>query len=299
MTADGDEQDDRRVVWQDVEARLPSNWELVRFGRHYGRGACTFADPYGERLQVSWQRDTSAPDFARLLSDIRSGAQVDAAGDAAGPELPIEELTSGEGWQGLVIHRAGHITTRAVRYDASNRALMEVAVQWGDERDAGAEARVLHGLCFLSPADRRPWIAFGISAELPATLPLSECRCLPADVTLGFRGKRKLPAVSIRRMGFVALWLKEPLRDWLGKTVPGPYRVLGDQARTTDAGHALVTLETRRRGRLTRPLLGPKASRFDYAVVCPEEQRLYHVVEERTANQPPLVRLSCTCGRLL
>ena len=299
MPVELDGRGERRVVWQDVELRLPRSWDMVRFGLHYGRGVCTFADPFAERLQVSWQRDTPPPDFERLLSDLHAAERTGGARGDADADVRTETLAMGDGWHGLVVERGGGVTTRAARYDASCRALMEAVLFWERERRADIEANLLHHLQFSPAAERRTWQAFGISADVPAGLALADCRCLPADVTLAFRERRSPRSASIRRMGFVTVWLKDPLQDWLRMTVPGPCRVLSALTRATGAGHELAILETRRRGRLSRPLVGRKPSRFDYAAVCSAEQRLYHVVEVRPPSQPPLIRLSCACGPIL
>jgi hypothetical protein len=288
------------VVWQDINLRLPRSWELVRYGLNYNRGACTFSDELHERLQISWQRDTDCPDFGRLLSDLQS---KERAAHAAGPNgqsnvefLPLPAITD---WHGVVIMQGGGTVTRAACYFAEQRTLVETAVFWQSERDVHAEHAILSNTRVAERSSRRKWQALGICAEVAAEMDMVSCRCLPGVTQWCFRGKKTFPSVTIDRIGFSSVWLKEPLRDWLQKRIPERSRVLRRETRETRAGHPMENVvSTRSRGHFGF-LVGARVTRSDYACVCPDEQRVYHVVTETTGKDSDLLKIRCPCGDLL
>lgn len=292
---------DRQVqtIWQDIDVHLPANWEMVRFGLHYARGACTFADEFGERLQLSWQRDVDRPDMDRVVSDLRAQASLEqgqAGADTGGAHF--ESLPASSPWRGLVTFDDGQATTRAVNYFAGNRTLLETTVFWRDDRSQARERKLLEDIHPVPPAALREWRAFGISATIPANLPLVTCRCLPGKIELAFKGPKSLPSLTIRRLAFVSAWLKGTQGEWLRKSIPAQLRIRGKRTYTSGPGHPIDVVTTRCGDVLSR--LGLRRSvRTDYAVVCPEEQRMYHVTEENRAGAPRMLTLRCECGELL
>ena len=297
---------DTAVVWQGIGVRLPSSWEMVRYGMHNARGVCTFMDELRERLQLSWQRDTDCPDFERLLSDLRAREMLPAGSDdGSPPEVRFEALPADTPWGGVVIVKDGETTTRAARYFEEARTLVEVALFWEDVRDIETEAELLQGVRLEAPSPCRRWLAFGIRAALPAKMQLAECRCLPGSAQLVFHGRAALPSVTMRRLAFPSVWLKHSLADWLAGQLPGQSRILDRSVATPPAGHVLETIRSRHgRGRFGR-LFGAMVARSDYACLCPAEQRVYHVAAEaasgigRATPLLPPVSLGCRCGQLL
>lgn len=288
------------VVWQDISLRLPRSWELVRYGLNYNRGACTFSDELHERLQLSWDRGMDCPDFGRLLSDLQSREHAaHAPGSNGHREVDFLPLPAIADWHGVVIMQGGRTVTRAACYFAEGRTLVETAVFWQGQRDVHLERAMLANIRVAERGARRKWEALGICAEVPGEMDMVSCRCLPGDTRWCFRGKKTFPLVTIDRIGFSSVWLKEPLRDWLQKRIPKRSSVLRRGTRQTGAGHPLEYLaSTRSRGSLGF-LVGARVTRNDYACVCPGEQRVYHVVTETTGNDSVLLKIRCSCGELL
>jgi len=285
-----------RTIWQDIEIRLPADWEMTRFGRRYEQGACTFSDALHERLQLAWQRTASCPDLARLLSDLK--AKESAAAGKAG-SVHMTELAGPDGWIGFALRRDRTTTTRAARYFEDAATLIEVTLSWQGRRDKTLEEELLGHVRVLCPSDWRAWRAFGIDAEVPTALHLAECRCLPGNAELVFRSARPHPSVTIRRLGFPSAWLKQKLSDWLKTRIPEPFTATARRAETVQPGHELVHITSVRPkghlGKITRK----QTWRHDWASLCPREERVYHVsAETDTANERP-ARLRCACGALL
>jgi len=280
---------------------MPCEWEMVRYGMRYERGACVFADPYGERLQLAWQRETDRPDLERLVSDLRAKEKDE---DSAAETEPI---TCPDDWTGLIVRKGDACTIRAARYIAPHRTLVEAALLPGRAGAAtplnrtvtAPAATILESIRLLPASPFRRWEAFGIHVEVRTDLVLDGCHFLPGDVTLRFKGPRALPSLSIRRLAFPAVRIKEPLGDWLRKQLPARSRVLSRDTRTEDGPHPLARLRSRRSRGPFGFLLGLRIARQDVACLCPREKRVYHAVVEtaRRAGES-LLRWHCECGAL-
>jgi len=266
---------------------------MVRYGMRRRQGACTFADPWGERLQLAWQRNAPRPDLERLLSDLRARESVASEDD----DPRMRDLHEGA-WQGLVIEREGMTVTRAVCHDASEPGLLELTISWRDGYDEQREKAMLASTRYVPAQEFTTWQAFGIAARIPSRYELAECRCLPGDARLGFRAGKALPSLTLRRLGFTSVWLRQPLADWLAQQLPARSRRACRDREETPAGHALEVLHSRHRLRGLRQLLAGSVPRADYACLCPAEQRVYHVVEEGAAEERRF-SLRCACGELL
>lgn len=287
-----------RILWQGLQLDIPRSWEMVRYGLAYARGLCAFADPYRERLLFAWQRDCEQPEFGRLISDLAASARA-AADDDDRASVAIETPDLPEGWHGLVIADGHETRTRAARYFEPQRILVEITIFWPDVRDTETEYRVFDGMDVAESGPWRSWRAFGIAADVPEALFLQDLRCLPADVTLTFgRHKRRHPRLTVRRMGFVDIWLKGPLEDWLAGQLKG-WRIRSRETRPSSAGHAVCWMTASRHRPAPAGLLGLRLRRRDAAVLCPAEQRVYHVsiVDGRRSSRTP--GLACSCGALL
>ena len=287
------------TIWQGIRMELPASWEMTRYGKRHESGVCTFMDELHERLQVSWQRTDRPPDLDRLVSDLRSRELTDNKDLDAAPQPEFESFATQTPWHGVAITRGGTSVTRAARYFPGEEILLEIAILWPDRRDMAREEELLRGIQPQPNADRRVWQAFGVQAELPAALHLFDCKCLPGDTELQFQGDGKFPRVTIHRLAFPSVWLKEPLHEWLQGKLPEHTKIERQHSRTTPGGHALERIASRPgRGRLGW-LLGLRFYRTDWACLCPEERRVYHVILESVRPDEDLVALHCGCGPMI
>ncbi|TFH17855.1 MAG: hypothetical protein E4H02_01730 [Lentisphaerales bacterium] len=291
---------DTTTIWQGIEVTTPASWEMLRFGSRRERGACSFSDEFAERLQLSWAREAERPDFERLISDLRAKYETEYADDPGeDPPPDFLDLPAYDHWHGLVIIEGEKHTTRAARYFPETQALVEMTFLWEASRDDSVEHKVLQSVKVHMPSERQRWKAFGIDAEIPGDLRLSACKCLPGDAQLSFAGRRSLPSVTIRRMAFPSVWLKEPLGNWLLNQLPGRSRVQTRNSVATSAGHSVEQIVSiRSRGSLGF-LLGLRITRLNQACLCPREQRVYHVATDARREATRLVSLRCECGSLL
>ncbi|MBN1669711.1 MAG: hypothetical protein JXR37_01680 [Kiritimatiellae bacterium] len=293
---------DNTTVWQDILLKTPGNWEMLRYSLTYAGGTCTFSDELEERLQISWQRTAPCPDLERLFSDLRARETTarQADGEANPPPPHFGDLPAAGAWHGFAVSRAGRRTTRAARYFGAAETLVEAAVFSRDADAPDVERGVLASVEALTPKGRRRWEAFGIRAEVPVDLPLAECRCLPADVTLTFRQGDRPPSIVIRRRGFSSVWLAIPLEQWLQEQIPAEFRQTQVDTVESESGHEVVRIAgTRRRRDPLGLLTGGRIRRRDYACHCAAEQRVYHVTTERPDTLDAGLRLRCSCGVIL
>jgi hypothetical protein len=278
------------TVWQGIELRMPPSWEMTRYGLHRERGVCAFLDETRERMHVSWQRGTPPVDLDRFVTDLKSKALEDS-----GATVQTQPAAEAEGWRGLVIGPPEDQTTRAVRHFGAEGTLLEIALLWRNDRAPELEAAVLRGIRVRAGDGPQRWLAFGIAAEVPAGMALRSCRCLPGNVEWRFGATQGLPAWTIRRLAFPSVWLRESLDAWLRKQLPPRWSAGQRETRACPTGHPLVVARSQR----LEPLRFRRARRWDYACLCPAEQRVYHAFAE-TAGGPPLpLSLSCACGPLL
>ena len=291
---------DNQVVWQDLAIRMPAAWEMSRYGLRYERGLCVFADEFRDRLHLAWQRAVDGPDVERLLSDLKAREQAAPPANSSGSQAPaFVSLPAIGAWHGLTISRGDDVTTRAVCNIAPHRLLIEATLLWERAWDKQLEREILASMHMRDTSAWRRWQAFGICAEIPAELALTECRCLPGDVQWSFQSQGRYPSVSVRRLGFVRAWLKQPLNRWLEQQIPPGATKVRQGALHPLASHEVATIASRRRREGLGLLTGARIHRHDWAALCPREQRLYHVATESRDEAPELVRLACACGSLL
>ena len=295
-----DPTDYRRTVWQGIEVHLPAAWELIRYGSDYRRGVCLFADEFAERFQLAWQREMDRPDLDRLMSDIKAKELTTPTAEGGGLAPTCALWPAFGPWRGVTARQGDAVRTRAVCYRAEERLLLETAAFWNRTPEIETEHAILGSIRVHAREDWRPWEAFGIRAEVSTALGLTACRCVPADAELTFRGPRPRPWASVRRMGFVRAWLREPVADWLKAKLPEGWKLLSADASEIAAGHPSARMTAAAR----RGLLGLAASgharRQELAVLCPSEQRLYHVIQEFDQDPAPaLLKISCACGKSL
>lgn len=275
--------------------RLPSSWEMIRYGLRYRAGTCVYADPYTDRFHLAWERETHPPPIDRVLSDMRAYERKAVPGD--NPEgLHFTPLPSHGAWQGWVVRGPGIHKARAVRWWPEFRVLLEATFPVLEQGQDAAE--LLNGITVRPPAPISSWQCFGLRVEVASSFSLAQCRCLPGDVELHFQDSSRRALVRVRRMAFPSVWLRRPLTEWLRGQRPRPWHIEHLRPELGRKGHEMAVMVLRR-GLLWRLVPGARDwRRVEVACVCEAEKHAYHGVAEFSAavRDRVRVRARCPCG---
>jgi hypothetical protein len=288
---------DERVVWQDIELDVPRSWEMLRQGLRFDRGLSVFWDRSEERLQLAWQREAAAPDFGRLLSDLKAR---ELAAHAANPDetpkpewIPLPVLRP---WHGVVIRQGDRLTTRAACYVPDMRTMIEVGICWGTDRRPDLEAGLLSGIRALPPQAIRTWRAMGLHAQVPAELPLTACHPLPGGVVWVFQDRQGRRMASVERLAFPGIRLQASLSDWLLQQRPPRFKADGRSFATSRSPHPFEVAAST--CWFSHHPAAWRVRRCDAACVCPAEARVYHWWSQASRGPLPEVAVACACGPL-
>ncbi|MEX0887607.1 MAG: hypothetical protein WD009_14340, partial [Phycisphaeraceae bacterium] len=282
---------------------VPAEWEIVRHGTRPEQGSLSLVDRRQQRLQVRWRDLDREPDLAQMIADHRA-RQLERDADAV--FYPFEPIA---GWRGLRRRvEAGHIMTRALRYDPSTARLLEAVVlnpeadEAGDEvgNEAGNEAGSgvtalltrIEIVCRGQEATR--WRAFDLEVESPPGWRLDQVQVNPADTSLRFKPRGKDghkqrnaaglevvgPELVVRRMGMARNWYEGPealMRKALGRDVDF------EMAAAHHPPHSAVRATSREPGTPLQRWAGRLRSREDVVWQCERENAVYQV----TRLSPP------------
>ncbi len=196
-------------IWRHLGIGLPAEWEMLQYSLKMESGRCAFADRYGFRCEMTWQRVDGPPDFDRMLSDYQ--AKLTEDGMARGHRI------ENAGIAGLKGRLNGATVTRFGRYAVGESCLVELVFPWPGKRDPDVEREVLQSFQEV-PADAagcRRWRAFGMDVKVPQGLTLGSCRVEPALAEWQFVNRRERPVLRCARRGLVEEWMKESPQSWL------------------------------------------------------------------------------------
>lgn len=277
--------------------RHPAAWELaVASGAGEDR-RCTFADREYQRLEVQWRELPFAPKVEILLEKHRRAAQ-----DKSVPCRDLNDLP--EGWAGLCqdppLEPRRGVVVRAVKaFDlGKTNVLAEVTIVWPAKRDVELEKQILVGVRPAPEGPTKLWRAMGLEVELAKEFNLVEMKAPVGKVEWTFHaGGKKDARVTVTRLAMPKYWLNGPLRDWLGEQVP----VLAEKRREEPCeinSHRGELVLSEQPLHVLASWRGWKRCRLDVAWLCPEQERVYHVLcvqprRDADLTLPASLRVGC------
>lgn len=209
MRGKGPEETWSRCRWQGLQVRHPSSWEILRFRKDFRSGFLIWADRHGYRFQISWQRESSARDEERVVSDFIGKSHMKDPGKEV---LQVK----GRPWPGVASRQAERKEERFFKVIPDGRCLLEAVVVDAAAVDPVVVDAVLES---VQVADKRhstgEWEAFGLKFEVPSRFRLQLGEVLPASVTLQFDEPGEQPAeITFSRMGMLRYWMKNDMESW-------------------------------------------------------------------------------------
>jgi len=292
----------RPWIWRNLRVGVPADWEMLRYARDRKKGACTFADRYQYRLELSWREVPGPPDFVRMMRDYEARLRHEADGTDGNWKRvrhgPWHGLTGGGGNAGLLRH------ARYGRFVAPESCLVELVFFQPRKEEKGLTAAILDGVR-AEPAvggDRR-WRAFGMEFLVPEEMDLRSCRAEPAAVRMRFGvGERDERNDAFERLGLLHYWMKGSVSDWLERRAGAAVK-RASAGEIENRGHRVAFVTGRRRRRGGSLFGGRWLAVEQTAWICPADGRLYCGVHEFPAKEekaaPPgrNMRLRC-CASL-
>ena len=273
---------------------LPDDWEMLQYSKNPVQGRCAFADRYQFRFEMNWSDVQSPPDMERLLSDYAASIE-----EARQPKP--SPLQSGA-WHGLsMMTENGCCVTGYCRYFSEISQLLEICFIYpsGQPRDGSAEDKILSSVHpVITQADAcQPWRAFGLDWCVSPELSLSRCTVSCGLAELSFCSQNLRATQTFSRRGLLSLWLKEPMEQWIKKTIPKDFTVISAKQRQHH-GHDICDLLCAPSSFAWTDLLFGKRLLAVSAFLCPQEGRLYAVTDLHRGKKthPTAPRLSCSCG---
>lgn len=278
---------DEIVRWMGLRFRVPLDWEMVRHSKNSEKGSLVFVDRRRERLEVHWLDCQNEPDLERMVDNQRSLAQKED------PEARAEPLRGLGAWRALRITSRGSVVSRAVRYDAKTKRLVEVVVSSSEAEEVGEffQWYCRHFEVEAKGSQALRWAAFDIDVSIPSGYRLCVAEIKPCDAVLEFEevdaeGEPVLAQrVRVRRLGLVDSWFtgdsKGLIRTHAPKLKFSAFSELmyGAHPATEASGVYPAPVFTRLRGRQVRTLIRLWA--------CAAENALYEV-SSSGYRRPPI-----------
>src|SRR5258706_1917755 len=125
------------LSWFGCRALLPRDWEVVRHSTDPERGSLHVVDRRKQRLELSWTRADSEPDFERLLSDWTARERALDAG------VRLREPDERRGLRVLELETGENRLTRAIGFDRASSRLIELLLIAETEPEMRESAAIL------------------------------------------------------------------------------------------------------------------------------------------------------------
>ncbi len=271
----------RTYRWLGLEFDVPPSWEIVRHTTSALRGSLTLIDRRRQRLEVRWSDCQQAPDIERLVADFKSQVQGDK-GKLLEPE---------NGFRGLVSEALnGELTTRAVRWDAATKRLLELTVLASEGDPPELLSRLL-GSVQSSRGHAERYSAFDVDVELPQGLSIAQATVKPADVLLEFEEthaegkKRASQLASVHRFGMADTWFSGDLGALIRRENARSRLAFSERRH---GPHQACFASGRAAGAVLPRMLGLVPERRVLAWMCRERNSLFLVTTSSKKKRPLL-----------
>jgi hypothetical protein len=246
-----------------------------------------FVDRRVQRLTVSWTECRSEPDLERLLSDYRAKLEQELGGGS------FKQWKSGA-------HRClaqrgprGEQITRAVRYHAPHRRLLEVQWVASEHTTDGASLTALLDSLELTdaPEAARRVCAFDLDVLMPAGFLVVRADVKPFDATLHFAERDGTATAAVRRLGMVSRWHHDELEALAYGHFPKA------ELRAVAAQDGVVALTGHEAGPLWLRLVGRLRRQRTVLWRSPDEDAVYELTIWSREKQPVLPEAFSIRGR--
>lgn len=277
---------DQWIEWLGVRFCVPHDWQLVRHGLRPQHGSLVFVDRRVQRLTVSWTECRSEPDLERLLSDYRAKLEQEASGGSFKEwRSRADRCLEQRGPHGVRV-------TRAVRYHAPHRRLLEIQCVASDTADDACVTALLDSLALTdAPAEARRVCAFGLDVLMPVGFVVARADVKPFDATLHFAERDGTATATLRRLGMVSRWHHGELEALAHGHFPR-----AELRRTAGDDHAVV-LTGREAGALWLRLFGRLRLQRTVLWLSPTEDAAYELTTWSRDKHPVLPDAFAVRGR--
>lgn len=197
-------------IWQGLGISVPLDWEILRFRKDYESGFLLWADRYGYRFQLSWQRKSSARNAMEVCTDFLGKSSL--AGDGDSSQRIKDRI-----WEGVESRKDDRTEQRFFKILPRERCLLEAVVVDKNRVKAKLVDEILDSVTDVPPGDEgeQSWGGFGMDFEVPYDFTIHKCSVLPGSTTIEFvEGGEQPSELTYCRMGMVSHWMKGGLESW-------------------------------------------------------------------------------------
>jgi hypothetical protein len=313
-----------QTCWRGLCISHPCDWEAARLSEYQQPNQLSLVDRRYQRLEASWQILKRPPDLEAMYAKLektlrgknsrRSTDYTDERNSTEGHssksvksgsirEIRGKPLLGHLEWRGLVQQEATGQIVHAGRFFPTQSMLVEFVLVWPEERDNLLETFILNS---VQPINDRPvlsWRALGLHVELEKEFELTEASSRVGRVCWTFERAKPYLSITIERLAMGKFWLKENLATWLAKERPREFGLIGLAADSMAtemrrghgtrslggieiAGHEGARVDSQRGG-LVAKRAHRAIRRADWAWLCPEQERVYHVAAQWMAHREP------------
>ncbi|NJL30463.1 MAG: hypothetical protein HC898_01890 [Phycisphaerales bacterium] len=203
-------------------------------------------------------------------------------GDVAEHQGVKHKRISGAGdWHALRRSRADQHLTRAVRFDETDRRLVELALPWPHGPQSDLELELLQSFRLEAPNQQGlRWCAWGMRVQVPQGWKLHSAGIEPGSAHMRFTQGRAESLV--RRLGAIDTWFHGHLDEFLTQQVSDS----SISPRVTEVNkHPACEMETIEPGTRWQRWTGRLRARHDLAWLCPSDHAVYHVMTLAAPSQ--------------
>lgn len=197
-------------IWQGLGISIPPDWEILRFRKDYRSGFLLWADRYGYRFQLSWQRQSSARNAREVCTDFLGKSSLAGEGDSS-------RRVKDRIWEGVESRKEDRTEQRFFNILPRERCLLEAVVVDKNRVKAKLMDEILDSVTDVPPGEQgeQAWRGFGMDFEVPYEFEIHKCSVLPGSTTIDFvEGGEQPSELTYCRMGMVAHWMRGGLENW-------------------------------------------------------------------------------------
>jgi hypothetical protein len=263
-----------RLAWHYFTFDLPSDWEITRYSILDDNGRLDFNNRDGYLARIAWQKCKKPPDEKAIMEEFHHRHLREHDREAAVGFDKIKTLKVGKFLFG---YRNRKEPCQAAIYLEKEKVLLVWTFPNYKSTDLkGVWTPIVESFA-PNVGDIREWSAFGLHLYLPKEFELSDCHCLPADITMTFKHNKKYQQVIAQRWGLPDELLREQtLTQFYRRGIHKAGGRIKEAKDTTFRGMPAVELTYHDRGeRGFDRLMGSRWQGAGTAWLNEEEKRIY------------------------
>lgn len=286
------------VAWNGIHLQVPDDWELLQFSKNADKGRIVFGDRYQFRLEIDWATVDTPPSLDRMSDDYKAKLIQDGIQEPA--------TIKHHPWHGVTGIEKDNRISRYCTYFNDRTFLIEAVFLWPEENtakhDHHFETKLLDTIKIEPIQDDglQTWKVYGMSILAPYAHRLDDCTAAPGKVKLTFCNNKETEYETVSRAGFLKVWMKNGIDDWLKTVVPKEYKIISLD-HTSQEEHDIWTAEATIEKSVLKDWLKGRRRFTAVAWICPHDKRLYTITKQahdyKDGTKPQPVSLSC-CHQL-